>query len=113
MQKDLTVTQGDEREYSLSFYEQTTTPLDITGATVEMTVKRSLNSKDVTFHKVITDHTDPTNGKTSVVLTPEDTTIELGDYYYDIQLSGNGFPTRTILKGKLNISWQVTEAESE
>lgn len=106
---NLMIVQGDAKAYNLTFTSGGE-ELDITGATVQMSVKRKLKDQDYAFPpKVVTDHTDPENGKTTVALSTADTSIDLGDYYYDIQISGGSVTKKTILKGKLTITWQVTE----
>lgn len=111
IEKDLTITQGDERSYNLVFWQdaKNTVPLDITGATVTMTVKRSLDDSDAKISKIVTEHTDASSGKTTITLTTTDTSIDLGTYFYDIQISGGSIGKITVLKGKLIITWQATE----
>lgn len=108
MEHDLTITQGDEKAYNLAF-SAAGNPIDITGATVKMTVKRSHSEEAIAIQKVVTSHSDPTEGKTIITLTSTNTNIPLGSYYYDIQVSGGPFSKKTILKGRLIITWQVTE----
>lgn len=104
---DLTITQGDEKAYNLAF-KSGNTPLDITGATLVMTVKRSL-SDDAVITKTVTAHTDAEAGETTVTLSPTDTDLPLGKYFYDMQISGGTVSKKTVLKGTLEIVWQVTE----
>ena len=104
----LMITQGDEKAYNLTF-STAGVAQDITGATVKMTVRRTRNSGEALISKVVTTHTDPTDGKTTITLSPTDTAIDLGAYYYDIQISGGGIAKKTVMKGELVITWQVTE----
>lgn len=105
---DLCITQEDEKAYDLTFTTDGTTPLDITGSTVSFTARADIGG-DIVMSKSVTTHTDPTNGKTTVSLSSGDTNIPLGPYYYDIQVQGGGLPKKTVMKGKLDITWQVTE----
>jgi hypothetical protein len=105
---DLTLTQGDEKPYNLTF-TGASDPIDITGTTVTMTIKRSLSDATATLTKVVTDHTDPVNGKTTITLSPTDTGIATGSYYYDVQIDGGSISKTTVLKGKLVVSWQATK----
>ena len=107
-EKNLTITQGDEKAYNLTF-STAGVAQDITDATVKMTVRRTRNSGEALISKVVTTHTDPTEGKTTITLSPTDTAIDLGAYYYDIQISGGGIGKKTVMKGELTITWQVTE----
>jgi len=106
--QDLTITQGDEKAYNLTFTSGGS-PLNITGATLTMSVKRSLKDTALVFPaKVVTTHTAPTLGKTTVTLSITDTGHPLGSYYYDMQIAGAGIRKKTVLKGKLTITWQTT-----
>lgn len=105
---NLCITQGDEKAYNLSF-KTGADALDITGATVKMTVKRSRSDVTPILEKTVAEHTDPTNGKTTITLSTTDTDRPLGIYYYDVQISGGSIAKKTILKGTLDITWQVTE----
>ena len=103
--KDISIVQGDAGSYNLKFTAGGE-PLDITGATVTMTVKRSLGS-EIVIQKAVTSHADPTTGVANITLTEEDTNIDLGAYYYDIEIMSSSIPTKTVLRGKLTIEWQV------
>jgi hypothetical protein len=106
---NLCITQGDEKAYNLTFSDGAGA-IDITGATVTMTVKRSKSDITPAFPaKIVTTHADPTQGKTVIVLSESDTSIGLGNYYYDIEIKGNTIAKKTVVKGKLEITWQVTE----
>ena len=104
---NLTITQGDEKVYNLTF-SSGDGALDITGATVKMTIKRT-KTGDAVVTKTVTDHTDAAAGETTITLTEDDTGIDLGLYYYDIQISGGAIRKKTVLKGQLEITWQTTE----
>lgn len=106
--QDLTITQGDEKAYNLTFTTGDS-PLDITGATLTMTIKRKLNDSEPAVTKTVTEHTNATAGETTLTLSTTDTDIALGKYYYDMQLSGGTVATKTVLRGSLEITWQVTE----
>lgn len=65
--------------------------VNISGKTVIFTVKRfkDLNDKDDTekvIQKIITNHSDPANGKTVISLTSDDMKIAEGFYYADIKI---------------------------
>lgn len=106
--QDLTITQGDEKAYNLSFTSGGE-PLDITGATLKMTVKRSLKDETPVITKTVTAHTNPTAGETTLTLSTTDTDQPLGVYYYDIQIADGSIAKKTVMKGKLTITWQATE----
>jgi hypothetical protein len=105
---NLCVTQGDEKPYNLAF-SSGAGALDITGATVTMTVKRTKTGDAAFPPKVVTSHTDAEAGKTTITLSGDDTDIDLGLYWYDIEISGGPIAKKTVMKGQLEITWQATE----
>ena len=111
------ITRGDDYKRPLEFVDKNDNPIDITGATVYFTLRKCIpssdiitdNDSDVILKKDITVHTDPVNGKTELVLTDEDTNgLELGKYFYDIQLKKANGEIKTIIKGQLKIVWDIT-----
>lgn len=82
---DLFIIRGDSA--SINF---TIADTDLTGATVFFTVKPLLafDSDDVAavISIEVTNHSDPTNGKTVIELSGSDTNVEPAIYYYDIQV---------------------------
>lgn len=73
------------------------TVVDITGSTIYFTVKAdeydsSIDDSTAIISKTVTTHSDPTNGISSIQLTPDDTfyqqgtttPIEPGEYHYSI-----------------------------
>lgn len=107
MEKNLKITQGDEATFNLTFTSGGE-PLDLSGVAVTMSAKKNLADEEYTFQKVVDNHEEPTSGEVTITLESSDTDIDLGEYYYDIQLSG-AVATKTVLKGTLTITWQVTE----
>lgn len=92
---------GDTRLINITCQQADGTPMNLTGATVTMTLSTSTNpgSGDTpTLQKVQTSHADPDNGLTSITIDSTDTEdLDAGTYYYDVQVvdaSGN----RTSLK---------------
>lgn len=90
-------------------------PLDITGYEILFTVKKQEEIKEdddvALISKDITEHTDPTQGETELVLTNEDTNIEAGKYYYDIRLVKDGKISQTE-KDEIEIVENVTKRTS-
>jgi hypothetical protein len=66
----------------------------LTDTSIFFTVKPKGNSKsddtDAIISKKITVHTDPTAGKSLLVLSSSDTDIPQGEYVYDFQLKTAG-----------------------
>ena len=88
MASDLRIYRGDSKTWELEFKNEAGTPIDITGWTVYFTVKERDTDTDLNakINKTIILHSDPTNGKTNIVLIPADTINLKGIYYYDIRI---------------------------
>lgn len=110
--KNLSMFRGDTKNINLTFTDGTT-PLDITGSSVWMTVKNSTNDADADaiLQKEVTSHTDPTQGETTVTVDPSDTSgKEPGEYSYDIQLVQSGGEVSTVLYGDFTITADITRS---
>jgi len=90
---------GDSKTYDITIKDGDGVAIDITGYTIFFTVKTSIdnNLTDTTavIKKTITSHINPTEGKTQISLTEDDTNIEPCVYYYDIQLKSIGGDIKT------------------
>ena len=94
----LTITHlGDDNETVIPFEE---------GDTIVFSAKRKLNQKD---YDIQSEPAQLIDGDLIIELTPEDTNIALGEYYYDIQLTNVAQDVYTIIKGILTIDWDVSE----
>ena len=87
-------------------------PTDLTGATLLMQVRDENNT--IMFTLAGTD-VDVINGKMALLLTPTETSIPVGDYVTDIQITGSDGSVNTIFPGNVNqvatfrITQQVTQ----
>lgn len=88
--------------------------MDITGCTVFFTARLTLplvaNDTDAAIHVVVTSHTDPTNGKTVIPLTPTDTNVAPGTYYYDIQVVKDANTVVSIPPRKLIVGYDISRS---
>lgn len=109
--QDICITKGDSKDYLLTFTDKDNQPVDITGATVYFTCKNKLNDNDISalFSKKVTIHHSPADGKTIISLTHIDTDIDVGGYFYDIQLT-LADKVHTVMKGIFRVTYEVTEA---
>ncbi len=106
-EKNLQITQGD------SFYI-TVTKSDAEGSQLELnssdkivfSAKKNLKQPDYDIHS---DKTHIVGGKIILYLSPNDTNIKLGTYYYDIQYTNANNDVYTLVKGELEITWEVTD----
>ena len=90
--------------------------LDITGYTVLFTVKTQddiyKSDDSAVIQKTITDFIDPTTGQATITLTNDDTTIDIGEYYWDIRLIEPAGKISQTNKGKLEIVSGITKREA-
>jgi hypothetical protein len=87
------IARGDSDFFEIEITdEQTSTPVDITGAVIYFTVKNSSNEPDsaALIYKEISEHIDAINGKTRFDLLSTDTNKPIGRYLYDLIIV---FPT--------------------
>lgn len=107
--QSLEIVRGNDKTWNLVF-DDGTDPINITGATIRFTVKANKKDTDseALIQKTITSHTDAAAGETSIVLTQADTTIEPGEYFYDIQYETSGGVVTTVLLGTLEVQQNIT-----
>jgi len=89
------ITAGDTWYLNLSVTADDGNPLDITGYEFFFTAKTnpSLSDECASIYKTQSEHTDPVQGKTSILVLPSETSGSVGGkYYFDIRMkdqSGN------------------------
>ena len=105
---NLTINQGDSCYLTIMHLDddnETVIPFE-EGDTIVFSAKRKLNQKEFDIKSKSAHLID---GDLIIELTPEDTDIPLGEYYYDIQLTNVAEDVYTIMKGILTIDWDVSE----
>lgn len=115
MQKNFDLIQGNSKTINLKFVNNKTgVAIDITGYTIFVTVKQSLDMSDDEatgpngVKKDITP-TNPTIGECSFTLSYSDT-IELeGKYFYDITYESPSADRKTILSGVMIFNKSATQ----
>lgn len=107
---DITIPKYTSKSYKMLFKNNGTVE-DITGWTIYFTVKENMQDSDANakIKKDITVHEDPTNGKTYLRLTKEDTNIDAGSYHYDIKYEDDDGNTGILISGRINITTTVTQ----
>ena len=111
MLTNLALIRGRSGSWTITFKHQDGTPYNIIGWTITFTLKTSFDLPDSqnTFQKVITVHTDPTNGISILSLVPSDTALLPSRFYdYDIIVNTGGVDNYEILKGKFDLQYNVT-----
>jgi len=87
--------------------------MDLTDSTVTFTIKENTNVLDsnASYQQVITAHTDPTAGQTTISIPRADSAnLALNKYVYDVQLLTSGDKLITVLRGDFYVDWDVTKS---
>jgi hypothetical protein len=86
----LQIIRGDSQSIAVTFEDEDGNALDLTGKTVFFTVKDidddADNDDDALIKKEVTNHTDPTAGKTTITIASTDTDLTPNDYVFDLQV---------------------------
>jgi len=112
--KNLSMVRGDTQVYNLCFKDSNGNPFNIKNWVVKFTIKKHYGLLDsaASVQKTITtfpDTTGGTCGSAQIVLYPVDTVnLEPGEYVYDIQVTRDQNDTYTIMRGKMEIEYDVT-----
>lgn len=113
----ITIYRGDDYDRELHITDGDAEPIDITGWVVYFTGKNTATysgdttDTDAIVQIVISSHTNPTGGITTLTIPSETTnTITPEEYVYDIQRVDSG-NVRTLIKGDLSILADVTRTE--
>ena len=96
---------SDTRSYTLTFTRDDVA-IDITGATVYLTMKKLTNDDDDkagNIFKTQTTHSDPTNGITIVSLSIADTTVDPQTYQFAVKLIESDETTTTFTQTTVEI----------
>lgn len=105
---NLTMVKGDTLAFGVEIEG-----LDHDLATAYFSCKKDPNDDEYVFQKELNDGISKVEtGKYRVRVAPADTaSLEIGDYYYDLQIGVNS-DIYTILRGKLTIEYEITRAEA-
>lgn len=87
---------------------------NIAGWTIWLTLKSSANDPDsaAALQKTATISGDGSTGIATIELSPAETALLLGTYYYDIQYKTGAGAIKTILDGKFTFKKDITRATS-
>ena len=113
MTKNLVSVRGDSIKIYLVF-SLDGVPIDITGWTVYFTVKQNEDDPDssAVISKTVTTHTDPTQGKTLIEVSADETYNLLGQYFYDVQSKNTDDEIKTPVFGSILFEKDVTRRGS-
>lgn len=112
--KRLSMVRGDTQTYNLVFKNSNGVAYCMKNWAVVMTVKTdfSLPDSQASFQKIVTtfpDTTAGTSGSATITVNPSDTVnLDPGEYDFDIQVTTAASENFTVLRGKLEIEYDVT-----
>jgi hypothetical protein len=106
----LEIIRGDDEQFELTFTDIDGDPIDLTDGTVFFTVKENLDDSDddAVITQEVTSFDAPETGVATLVLTDEQTDIEAGQYFYDIQFIDENSLISSASRGKLYVYQDVT-----
>jgi len=114
--KRLSLTRGDSQTYTLTFKDASQNPYCIKNWVVFFTIKTNYDLPDsqASLQKIITTFADTTAGTSGVAVIPflpEDTAnLDPGEYDFDIAVKTNSNEVYTVMKGKIDIEYDVTKS---
>ena len=103
----ITMVRGDTVSFAVSIEDQFGNPLDV--ETAYLTCRKNFTDAEPIFEKHIGRGIErASEGVYLVRIAPSDTKdVEIGQYFYDLQV-GLNTDVFTILKGVIDIEWDVT-----
>lgn len=114
--KRLSLTRGDSENYGITFKKADGTLYNIKNWTVFFTLKTNwaLPDAQASLQKIYTtfdDTTSGTSGSANIALLPADTAdLDPGEYDFDIAVCTDQSKVYTVLKGKLDLEYDVTKS---
>ena len=101
---NLSITKGDTSTFNITVKDSDGVIFDLNGYTMTFTAKNNIDDidaeADISSVGVIA---DPALGIGVISLSPEDTSIDSGEYRYDIQISDGTNNVHTVVKNSLLI----------
>jgi len=111
---DINIIRGDTDTITVTFIDDAGDAIDLTGATVWLTVRRSVpattivDDTDALISKVFT--TGDITGIATFDITKTDTTYDIAKYYYDVQYKDTSDKIITVGVANWNITYDVTRS---
>lgn len=112
--KRLSFVRGDSQVYNVCFKNSAGVAYNIKNWVVKFCLKTHYNLPDseASLIKTITtfpDTTSGTCGSAQISIDPADTVnLDPGEYDFDIQVTTSSSQTYTVMRGKLDLGWDVT-----
>ena len=99
----------DDKGFSFTFTDTSGDAVDLTGDTIFFTVKENETDldADALIRKDITPP-DPTTGVAEMTISHDDSDVDVGDWYFDVQRVTAAGTVTTIMKGTFRIIQDIT-----
>lgn len=110
----LEMTRGDSKTFTLTFKNSAGVPYCLKNWVVFFTLKTNicLDDSEASLQKIVTTFADTTSGTSGVAaieLLPADTaSLEAREYDFDIAVMTSDSKSYTVMKGKLDLQYDVT-----
>ena len=107
---NLIIIAGEAVAYALTITTSGGAAQDITGWHIAMTIKRQATDLDAAalLSVLVTSHTNPTGGLSTINLTADQTNIAAGSYAYDIRAKNASGDLISIQYGTMKVIQPVT-----
>lgn len=108
---NINVFQNNTRQLNFSFTDSQNNPFDISGYTVSFVVKKFVTDPDsaALINIQQSTHTNPSQGKTQILLSSDDLNIEPSGYVYGVDLISAEGDKTTILVSRFNVLNKVPD----
>lgn len=113
------IIRGTDQTFAVTFTDSSGSPINLTGQTVFFTVKEKnkIDESDITdtnaiIQKIVTTHSNPTQGQTNIILTSQDTLVPAGNYLYDLKLVSGSGAVSCIISSEFDVVDPVTNRNS-
>jgi hypothetical protein len=108
----LEIIKRDDIDLDVTITDTDGNAIDLTNKTVIFTMKENMFDEDYVIQKRITSHTDPTEGKTRVVLDHDDTNVTPKYYFFDLQVVSSTGKVTSIPRGQVRVMQDITAEAS-
>ena len=106
----ITIIRGDDVVINLELVDDDGTAVDLTDTVLRFSVKRRFEDADVILTKEITVHEEPENGISNIVLSDQETDLEPGSYFWDLEIEADGLTSSTDY-GIFKVKPDITKSE--
>jgi len=109
MSQNIEIIKGDDTLLKCAFTDENDDIIDISTANLVFTVKKDPSLASILSVSVASGlHTSPASGITQILLPHDETNIDAGNYFWDIQLTYESGIINSVGMGKITIRDDIT-----